>query len=84
MIFLKMSWQLTFLPVFLIVFWLLLVLKNLSSFRKEFQKMDRKERSTELGKLFIKYLQKKYLWRSILAMIFCFAIYVLVYFIIRA
>jgi hypothetical protein len=46
--------------------------------------MDRKERSTELGKLFIKDLQKKYLWRSILAMIFCFAIYVLVYFIIRA
>jgi hypothetical protein len=52
-----MIWQLTFLPVFLIVFWLLLVLKNLSSFRKEFQKMDRKGRSTALGKLFIKDLQ---------------------------
>jgi predicted secreted protein len=74
-----MSWQFTFLPVFLIIFWLLFALKNLSSFRKEFQKRDRKERSSELGKLFIKDVQKKYMWRSVIALIVCLGFYLAFY-----
>ena len=73
-----MSWQFTFLPVILTIICLLFILKNLSSFRKEFQKMDRKDRSTELGKLFIKDLQKKYLWYSAIAIVALIALYVAV------
>ncbi|AGC75258.1 hypothetical protein LX97_02370 [Nonlabens dokdonensis] len=75
------NWQLMFLPIFLTVFWLLFVLKNLSSFRKEFQNMDRKERSSELGQLQINDLKKKYFLRSIIGLIACVIFYVLVYFI---
>lgn len=75
------NWQLMFLPIFLTVFWLLFVLKNLSSFRKEFQNMDRKERSTAFGQLQINDLKKKYLLRSIIGLIACVIFYVLVYFI---
>jgi uncharacterized membrane protein SpoIIM required for sporulation len=74
-----MSWQFTFLPVILTVFWLLFVLKNLSSFRKEFQKMDRKDRSTELGNLFIKDVQNKYVWYSLIAFILLIGLYVAIY-----
>jgi uncharacterized membrane protein YcaP (DUF421 family) len=78
-----MIWQLTFLPVFLIVFWLLLVLKNLSSFRKEFQKMNRKERFTALGRLFVKDLQKKYVWHSMIAFLLLFGLYIVIYLILK-
>lgn len=67
-----------FLPVFLIVFWLLFVLKNLSSFRKEFQNMDRKERSKELGQLRINDLKKKYVSRSLIGLIVCIIIYIII------
>ncbi len=69
------NWQLMFLPIFLIVFWLLFVLKNLTNFRKEFQNMDRKERSTELGQLRIKDSKKKYVSRSVIGLIVCIIIY---------
>ena len=77
------EWQFMFLPVFLIVFWLLYVLKNLSSFRKEFQKMERRDRSSELGVLLLEDLKKKYIWRSIIAFITCILLYIAVYFILR-
>lgn len=77
------EWQFMFLPVFLIVFWLLYVLKNLSSFRKEFQKMERRDRSSELGMLLLKDLKKIYIWRSIIAFIVGILLYIAVYFILR-
>lgn len=77
-------WQLMFLPVFLMVFWLLYVLKNLSSFRKGFQEMDRKERSTQLGQLLIQDLENKYMWRSIIALILIIVFSFLVYFVAKA
>ncbi|MEO9954904.1 hypothetical protein [Nonlabens sp.] len=77
------EWQFMFLPVFLIVFWLLYVLKNLSSFRKEFQKMERRDRSSELGVLLLKDLKKKYIWRSIIAFIVGTLLYIAVYFILK-
>ena len=77
------EWQFMFLPVFLIVFWLLYVLRNLSSFRKEFQKMERRDRSSELGMLLLKDLKKIYIWRSIIAFIVGILLYIAVYFILR-
>ena len=77
------EWQFMFLPVFLIVFWLLYVLRNLSSFRKEFQKMERRDRSSELGVLLLEDLKKKYIWRSIIAFIVGILLYIAVYFILR-
>ena len=77
------EWQFMFLPVFLIVFWLLYVLRNLSSFRKEFQKMERRDRSSELGVLLLKDLKKKYIWRSIIAFTVGVLLYIAVYFILR-
>ena len=77
------EWQFMFLPVFLIVFWLLYVLKNLSSFRKEFQKMERRDRSSELGMLLLKDLKRIYIWRSIIAFIVGILLYIAVYFILR-
>jgi hypothetical protein len=76
------NWQLMFLPVFIMVFWLLFVLKNLSSFRKEFQNMDRKERSSALGQLQINDLKKKYVLRSLLGLIICIVLYTGIYFFI--
>jgi predicted secreted protein len=72
------SWQFAFLPVFLAVFWLLFVFKNLSAFRKEFQKTNRKERSSERGTLLIKEVQRKYIGRSVIALIVCVGFYMLV------
>jgi hypothetical protein len=72
------SWQFAFLPVFLAVFWLLFVLKNLSAFRKEFQKTNRKERFSVRGKLFIKEVQRKYVGRSVIALIVGVGFYVVV------
>ncbi len=77
------EWQFMFLPVFLIVFWLLYVLRNLSSFRKEFQKMERRDRSSELGVLLLEDLKKKYIWRSIIALIVGILLYIAVYFILK-
>jgi hypothetical protein len=76
------NWQLMFLPVFIMVFWLLFVLKNLSSFRKEFQNMERKERSSALGQLQINDLKKKYVLRSLLGLIICIVLYTGIYFFI--
>ncbi len=77
------EWQFMFLPVFLIVFWLLYVLRNLSSFRKEFQKMERRDRSSELGVLLLEDLKKKYIWRSIIALIVGILLYIAVYFFLK-
>ncbi|MFQ3215467.1 MAG: hypothetical protein ACI9C9_003017 [Marivirga sp.] len=41
--------------------------------------MDRKDRSTELGNLFIKDVQNKYVWYSLIAFILLIGLYVAIY-----